>query len=105
MSISGPAEPGLEELQGEQGQLLDFKKCFSLAVQIGKNFEGKLCSLGVICTYGTDTCDVVTGQDFVIAVTETDDKVSIFISFAALRLTVAAVQLHLDLTLAVTLHG
>lgn len=102
MSISGPAEPGLEELQGEQGQLLDFKKCFSLSVQIGKNFEGKLCSLGVICT---DTCDVVTGQDFVVAVTETDDKVSIFISFAALRLTVAAVQLHLDLTLTVTLHG
>lgn len=30
---------------------------------------------------------------------------SIFVSLAALRLTVAAVQLHLDLTLAVTLHG
>ena len=30
---------------------------------------------------------------------------SIFVSLAALRLTVAAVQLHLDLALAVTLHG
>lgn len=55
-------------------------------------------------TYSTDTCDVVAGQDFVI-VAETEDKVSVFLSFAALRLTVAAVQLHLDLTLAMTLHG
>lgn len=54
--------------------------------------------------YCPNTGDVVAGQDFIV-VAEAEDKVSIFISFAALRLTVAAVQLYLDLTLAVTLHG
>lgn len=47
--------------------------------------------------------DVVAGEDLVL-VAEAEDDVSLFVSFAALRLTVAAVQLHLDLTLAVTLH-
>lgn len=55
-------------------------------------------------THNTDARHVVTSQE-VLVVTEAEDEVSIFIPFAALRLTVAAVQLHLDLTLAVTLHG
>lgn len=60
--------------------------------------------IAMIPTYGTDTCHVVTGQDFVV-ITETDNKVSVFISSAALRLTVTAVQLYLDLALSMTLHG
>lgn len=58
----------------------------------------------MIPTYGTDTCHVVAGQDFVV-ITETDNKVSVFISSAALCLTMTAVQLHLDLALSMTLHG
>lgn len=56
-----------------------------------------------ILTYSTDASDVVAGQDlFVVA--EADDELGVFVSLAALRLTVSAVQLHLDLALAVTLH-
>lgn len=54
-------------------------------------------------TYGIDAGDIVAGQDlFVVA--EADDELGVFVSLAALRFTVTAVQLHLDLTLAVTLH-
>lgn len=55
-------------------------------------------------TCRTETRHVVTSQELVV-VTQTEDEVRLFVPFAALRLTVAAVQLHLDLTLAVTLHG
>lgn len=52
----------------------------------------------------TDTRYIVTGQDFIVGA-ETEDVVGFFISPAAVHLTVATVQLHLDLTLAMTLHG
>lgn len=56
-----------------------------------------------ILTYGTDASDIVAGQDlFVVA--EADDELGVFVPLAALCFTVAAVQLHLDLALAVTLH-
>lgn len=56
-----------------------------------------------ILTYGTDARDIVAGEDLVVA--EADDEVAVVVSLAALRFAVAAVQLHLDLALAVTLHG
>lgn len=56
-----------------------------------------------VLTYGTDARDIVAGEDLVVA--EADDEVAVVVSLAALRFTVAAVQLHLDFALAVTLHG
>lgn len=59
---------------------------------------------GSRCSYSSDARYIVAGKEFVI-VAEAEDEVGFFISFAALRPTVAAVHLHLDLTLTVTLHG
>lgn len=54
-------------------------------------------------TCGTDARDVIAGQNLII-LTQAEDEVRVFIPFTALRLAVAAVQLHLDLTLAMALH-
>lgn len=70
---------------------------------IMSNYSHYNTSQNLLSNSHTDTCDVVTGQVFV-TMADTEDEMSIFISSAILRLTVAAHQLHLDLTLAVTLH-
>lgn len=54
-------------------------------------------------TYGTDARDVIAGQNLIV-LTQAEDEVRVFIPFTALGLAVAAVQLHLDLTLAMALH-
>lgn len=54
-------------------------------------------------TCGIDARDVIAGQNLII-LTQAEDEVRVFIPFTALRLAVAAVQLHLDLTLAMALH-
>lgn len=48
--------------------------------------------------------DIIAGQNLV-AVAQAEEEVCLFIPLAALRLTVAAVQLHFDFTFAVTFHG
>lgn len=60
-------------------------------------------TVGGYHTYSSGTCHIVTGQDFIV-MAQTENVAGILISSAALCSTVIAVQLHLDLTLSMTLH-
>lgn len=88
--------PVLEDLLREQSQLAEQRRCLSAFLLGKKNISIR------IPTDGTDTSDIVAGQDFVVA--EANDELCVFVSPAALSFAVAAVELHLDLALAVALH-
>lgn len=82
-----PEEPLQEDTEGEE------LEAFGM-------FAGKLAE----AVFGTCTSDVVWCQNLV-TVAEAQDESGVFIALAALGLTVAAVQIHLDFSFAMTLHG
>lgn len=93
VSISGPVEAALEALP-EKPAISSHHLWW----------EEKNVPWAWLRTCCADAGDIIVGQNLII-LTYTDDTVSIFIRFAAVGLAVAAVQLHLDLTLAMALHG
>lgn len=57
---------------------------------------------GLSCLF-TYAADIVRSKNLIV-MTQADDKPAIFITFAALSLAVAAVQMHFYFSLAMTLH-